>query len=199
MFGFGTKTWKDSNDWLLKASELLNNDYIAWFVASSMIFPDSLSFRATSLQEQYEGLLLKSEIVNMYNLKLTDSELDQIQDKVFERLSVMDMTQTSILDFLKNYDDSTIRWLKKNTTNNSEMEDFRKRQLTLMEIINPLLELYVVLKKSTGKFGLDPNADLFKYSWEKIYHTHMDLKKLFSLKEGKKYLNDYEIIKKALL
>ena len=41
MFGFGNKTWKDSNDWLLKASELLNNDYISWFVASSMIFSSS--------------------------------------------------------------------------------------------------------------------------------------------------------------
>ena len=44
----------------------------------------------------------------------------------------------SILDFLKDYDDSTIKWLEKNTTNNSDLEDFRKRQLSLMEIINPL-------------------------------------------------------------
>jgi len=212
-----------------KASQLLDRDYRRCFLVCSMIYSDSSKPSPQTLKELNE-FLNHSPVHNIWKssqMHARFSSANQLYDQL-ERLE--GNTLQNLKTILVNIDRSiftkiekefgyeeysyesentSINWLEHNKTKNGILEDFRKRQSSLISTLNSQVSTCLRMR---SKFGISDDGSMFypsymgvKYdldSFKTSLNTMLDINKLLIMhfrNNGDLYYEDYEKIQRILI
>ena len=186
MFGFGTKKWKNNEEWFKEVCVNLNVVYYGWIMWCTYLFQDGNPRKIGSLKELYDDVLT-NPITNSFPSGLHEV-ISRGKGIGYDR----QIKTSAIVASQK------LNWFNKNKPTSQQYEAFKGRQLPFIEMITKLIIKYDEFTEiCTRSRLLSSDVDLTISYIRDTEKLHSNCINYLQTDYGSQLFNDFEIIKKT--